>query len=100
MAHRFQWLSNNSSSTNWQVGNSQMAKFSGSEGDYHIMYKQGGRFVEIVAEAEWIITSKKATHAIIDGIQNSVCEIRQETLNLETEILPRLKALNKRAQVV
>ena len=56
--------------------------------------------MEIVAEAEWIITSKKATHVIIDGIQNSVREIRQGTLNLETEILPRLKALNKRALVV
>jgi len=51
-----EWLSNNSSSTNWLVGNSQMAKFSGSQGDYQIMYKRGGRIVEIVAEAEWIIT--------------------------------------------
>jgi len=42
----------------------------------------------------------KATHIIIDGIQNSVREIWQGTLNLETEVLPRLKALNKRALVV
>ena len=56
--------------------------------------------MEIVAEAEWVITSKKATHVIIDGIQNSVREIRQGTLNLEKEVLPRLKALNKRALVV
>ena len=53
-----------------------------------------------MAEAEWIIISKKATHVIIDGIQNSVHDIRQGTLNLETEVLPRLKALNKRALVV
>ena len=56
--------------------------------------------MEIVAEAEWVITAKKATHVIIDGIQNSVREILQGTLNLETEVLPRLKALNKRALVV
>ena len=75
MAHRFEWLSQNSSSTKWLVGNSQMAKFSGSQGDYQIMYKRGGRITEIVAEAEWIIIAKKATHVIIDGIQNSVREI-------------------------
>ena len=56
--------------------------------------------MEIVAEAEWVITAKKAMHIIIDGIQNSVREIREGTLNLETEVLPRLKALNKRALVV
>ena len=100
MVHKFEWLSQHSSSTKWLVGNSQMAKFSGGQGDYQIMYKRGGRIEEIVAEAEWIITSKKATHVIIDGIQNSVWEIRQGTLNLEKDVLPRLKALNKRAQVV
>ena len=52
-----------------------MARFSGSQGNYQITYKQGGRLLEIVAEAEWIITAKKATHVIIDGIQNSVREI-------------------------
>ena len=101
MVHKFEWLCNNAaSSTKWLVGNSQMANFSGGQGDYQIMYKRGGRIEEIVAEAEWIITSKKATHVIIDGIQNSVREIRQGTLNLEKDVLPRLKALNKRAQVV
>ena len=53
-----------------------------------------------MAEAEWIIISKKATHVIIDRIQNSVHDICQGTLSLETEVLPRLKALNKRALVV
>ena len=100
MVHKFEWICNNAaSSTKWLVGNSQMANFSGGQ-DYQIMYKRGGRIEEIVAEAEWIITSKKATHVIIDGIQNSVREIRQGTLNLEKDVLPRLKALNKRAQVV
>ena len=55
---------------------------------------------EIVAEAEWIITSKKATHVIIDGIQNSVREIRQGSLKLEKDVLSRLKVLNKKAKVV
>ena len=101
MVHKFEWLCNNAaSSTKWLVGNSQMANFSGGQGDYQIMYKRGGRIEEIVAEAEWIITSKKATHVIIDGIQNSVREIRQGTLNLEKDVLSRLKALNKRAKVV
>ena len=56
--------------------------------------------MEIMAEAEWLITTKKATHVLIDGIQNSVPDIVRGTLNLETEVLPRLKALNKRALVV
>ena len=99
MDHRFEWISANSSSPNWLVGNSQMARFC-CQGDYQITYKRGGRLLEIVAEAEWVITAKKATHVIIDGFQNSVREIRQGTLNLETEVLPRLKALNKRALVV
>ncbi len=64
------------------------------------MYKHGGKIEEIVAEAEWIITSKKATHVIIDGIQNSVREIQQGSLNLEKDVLSRLKVLNKRAKVV
>ena len=98
MAHKFEWMGN-ANSTKWIVGNSQMARFQ-CQGDYQLMYKRGGRLPEIVAEAEWIIISKKATHVIIDGIQNSVHDIRQGTLNLETEVLPRLKALNKRALVV
>ena len=100
MVHKFEWLSQCASSTKWLVGNSQMAKFSGGQGDYQIMYKRGGKIEEIVAEAEWIITSKKATHVIIDGIQNSVREIRQGNLNLEKDVLSRLKVLNKRAKVV
>ena len=55
---------------------------------------------EILTEAEWVIITKKATHMIIDGIQNSVRDIQNGTLNLETEVLPRLKLLNKHAQVV
>ena len=101
MVHKFEWLCNNAaSSTKWLVGNSQMANFSGALGHYQIMYKHGGKIKEIVAEAEWIITSKKATHVIIDGIQNSVREIRQGSLNLEKDVLSRLKVLNKRAKVV
>ena len=101
MVHKFEWLCNiAASSTKWLVGNSQMAKFSGALGHYQIMYKRGGKIEEIVAEAEWIITSKKATHVIIDGIQNSVREIRQGSLKLEKDVLSRLKVLNKKAKVV
>ena len=56
--------------------------------------------MELVAEAEWLITMKKATHMLIDGIQNSVPDNVRGTLNLETEVQQRLKALNKRALVV
>ena len=84
MPHVFEWLCNNAaSSTKWLVGNSQMANFSGAMGHYQIIYKCGGKIEEIVAEAEWIITAKKATHVIVDGIQNSVREIRDGSLNLE-----------------
>ena len=101
MVHKFESLCNDAaSSTKWLVGNSQMAKFSGTLGHYQIMYKRGGKIEEIVAEAEWIITSKKATHVIIDGIQNSVREIRQGSLKLEKDVLSRLKVLNKKAKVV
>ena len=100
MAHKFEWILANSTSTNWLVGNSLMARFSGRQGDYQITYKRGGKIMEIMAEAEWLITAKKATHVLINGIQNSVPEIIRGTLNLETEVLPRLKALNKRALVV
>ena len=56
--------------------------------------------MEIMAEAEWLITTKKATHVLINGIQNSVPDIVRGTLNLEAEVHQRLKALNKRALVV
>ena len=101
MPHHFEWLCNNAAtSTKWLVGNSQMAKFSGALGHYQIMYKRGGKIDEIMAEAEWIITLKKATHVIINEVQNSVREIRQGNLNLEKDVLSRLKVLNKRAKVV
>ena len=97
----FEWLCNNAaSSTKWLVGNSQMTNFSGALGHYQIMYKHGGKIEEIVAEAEWIITAKKATHVIVDGIQNSVREIRDGSLNLEKDVQSRLKVLYKRAKVV
>ena len=101
MPHHFEWLCNNAAtSTKWLIGNSQMAKFSGALGHYHIMYKRGGKIEEIMAETEWIITSKKATHVIVDGIQNSVREIRNGSLKLEKDVLSRLKVLNKQAKVV
>ena len=101
MPHHFEWLCNNAAtSTKWLVGNSQMAKFSGTLGHYQIMYKRGGKIEEIMAETEWIITSKKATHVIVDGIQNSVREIWNGSLNLEKDVLSRLKVLNKQAKVV
>ena len=56
--------------------------------------------MEIMAEAEWLINTKKATHVLVDGIQNSVPDIVRGTLNLEREVHQRLKALNKRALVV
>ena len=51
-------------------------------------------------KTEWLITSKKATHVIVDGIQNSVREIRNGSLKLEKDVLSRLKVLNKQAKVV
>ena len=101
MPHHFEWLCNDAAtSTKWLIGNSQMAKFSGALGHYQIMYKRGGKIDEIMGETEWIITSKKATHVIVDGIQNSVREIRNGSLNLEKEVFSRLKGLNKHAKVV
>ena len=101
MPHHFEWLCNDAvTSTKWLVGNSQMAKFSGTLGHYQIMYKRGGKIDEIMGETEWIITSKKATHVIVDGIQNSVREIWNGSLNLEKEVFSRLKGLNKHAKVV
>ena len=101
MPHPFEWICNNAAkSTNWLVGNSQMANFSGAFGYYQIMYKRGGKIDELMAEAEWIILTKKATHVIVDGIQNSVMDIRNGTVNLEKEVFSRLKVLNKQAKVV
>ena len=56
--------------------------------------------MEIIAEAEWLITMKKATHVLIDGIQNSIPDIVRGHLDLERDVLQRLKVLNKRAVVV
>ena len=56
--------------------------------------------MEIIVEAEWLITTKKATHVLIDGVQNSIPDIVQGSLNLENEVQQRLKVLNKRALVV
>ena len=91
---------NAASSTKWLVGNSQMAKFSGALGHFQIRYKRGGKIEEIMAETERLVTSNKATHVIVDGFQNSVRDIRSGILNLEVDILPRLKFLNKKAKVV
>ena len=101
MPHHFEWICNNAAkSTNWLVGNSQMANFSGAFGYYQIMYKRGAKIDELITEAEWIILTKKATHVIVDGIQNSVKDIRNGTFNLEKEVSSRLKVLNKQAKVV
>ena len=75
-----------------------MAGFSASQ-DYNIAYKRGGRILELVAEAEWLV-SVRATHVIIDGIQNSVREIVGGKVKLELEVLERLREMNKKAQVV
>ena len=103
MSHYFeqtQQCTNAATSTKWIIGNSQMAKFSGALGHYQIRYKRGGKIEEIMAETERLVTSKKATHVIVDGIQNSVREIRNGSLKLEKDVLSRLKVLNKQAKVV
>merc|ERR1712002_411561 len=97
---KWELISNNSGSANWLVGNSQMAKFHAKGGNYQIAYKRGGKLMEIIEEAEWLIAKKKATHVIIDGIQNSVPEIIQGNLKLEEQVLRRLKVLNQFAVVV
>ena len=56
--------------------------------------------MELIAEAEWLVTTKKATHVLIDGIQNSIPDIVRGYLDLETDVLQRLKVLNRRALVV
>ena len=74
-----------------------MAKFSGALGHFQIRYKRGGKIEEIMAETERLVTSNLA---IVDGFQNSVRDIRSGLLNLEVDILPRLRFLNKKAKVV
>ena len=37
------------------------------QGDYQLYYKRGGKLPEIMAEAEWVIIAKKATHMVIEG---------------------------------
>ena len=75
-----------------------MANFRGSR-DYNITYKRGGKILELVSEAEWLV-SVRATHVVIDGIQNSVREIISGQVSLEGEVLARLKEMNKKAVVV
>ena len=101
MPHQFECHSNSTiTSTNWLIGGSKMAKFSGTLGNYKILYKRGGRIGEILEKTEWLITSKQATHVILDGVQNDVRDIRHGILELERDVLPRLKALNTQAKVI
>jgi len=39
--------------------------------------------MEIIEEAEWLVSKQKVTHVLIDGIQNSVPEIVRGHLSLE-----------------
>ena len=75
-----------------------MANFKGSR-DYNITYKRGGRILDLIAEAEWLV-KVSATHVLIDGVQNSVREIVTGKVSLEGEVLERLKEMNKKAVVV
>ena len=52
--------------------------------------------MELITEAEGLVT----THVVIDGIQNSIPDIVRGRLDLETDVLERLKSLNRRALVV
>ena len=56
--------------------------------------------MELITQAEWLVTTKGATHVVIDGIQNSIPEIVQGCLDLETDAMERLKSINRRALVV
>lgn len=56
--------------------------------------------METIAETEKLVSKKKATHVLIDRIQNSIPDIVRGHLSLETDVLERLKVLNKRALVV
>ena len=101
MPHRFECHSNSTTtSTHWLIGGSKMARFSGTLGNYKILYKRGGQIEEIMEKTEWLITSKQATHVIVDGVQNSVRDIQKGNLKLERDVLPKLKALNKQAKVI
>ena len=53
-----------------------------------------------MAKTERLETSNLATHVIMDGFQNSVRDIRSGIVNLEVDILPRLKFVKKKAKVV
>ena len=96
--HKWEYISRNPDCTRWLVGNSQMANFNGSR-EYNITYKRGGKILELVSEAEWLV-SVRATHIVIDGIQNSVRELIGGQVNLEREVLDKLKEMNKKAIVV
>merc|ERR1712163_102050 len=89
--HKWEWISTNCNSSNRLVGNSQMAKFHAIQGDYQISFKRGGRIMEIIEEAEWLVSKQRATHVLIDLIQNSVPEIVRGHLSLEKQVLERLK---------
>ena len=39
--------------------------------------------MKIIEEAEWLVSKQRATHVLIDGIQNSVPEIVRGHLSLE-----------------
>ena len=56
--------------------------------------------MEIIAEAERLVSRKKTTHVLINGIQNSIPDIVQGYLDLETDVLERLRVLNRTALVV
>merc|ERR1712112_20308 len=92
------YISRNPDTNNWIVGNSQMANFKieGDFRDYSIAFKRGGRILEIMEEAEWLVKAG-ATHVLIDGVQNSVKEILAGRVNLEEEALDKLKEINKKA---
>ena len=71
-------------------------KILGDFRDYSITFKRGGRIMEIMDEAEWLV-KVGATHVLIDGVQNSVREILAGKVNLEGEALEKLKEMNKKA---
>ena len=72
-------------------------KIEGKFRDYSIAFKRGGRILEIMEEAEWLVNKGGATHVLVDGVQNSVKEILAGRVNLEEEVLDKLKEMNKKA---
>ena len=74
-------------------------KIEGDFRDYSIAFKRGGRILEIMEEAEWLVKAG-ATHVLIDGVQNSVREILAGRVNLEGEALEKLKEMNKKATAI